>query len=111
MARKTNGNTTTTRRKKAAGTVPAADAQVAPELGGQSLQEVPKNGKPANVIPMNLEDQIRRRAYELYLQRSAIGVSETGNENQDWLMAEREIRSRFGSQEQARGAAAGQVQR
>ena len=38
----------------------------------------------------NLQEQIRRRAYELYLQRGGV----PGNENQDWLVAEQEVRSR-----------------
>lgn len=111
MARKTNGTTTTTRRKKAAGAIPPPDVQVVPELSNEALGEVPKNGKPANVVAihMNVEDQIRRRAYELYLERSARGGSESGYENQDWLMAEREIHARLGGPEQAFGAAAGQV--
>lgn len=104
MPRKTNGNTTT-RSKKTTITVPPVDVQVAHEIG----KEVPKNGKPASVAPANLEDQIRRRAYELYLQRGATSGHESGNESQDWLMAEREIRSRLGGQNQALGAAAGQV--
>jgi Protein of unknown function (DUF2934) len=105
MPRKTNGNTTTPRSKKTTGSVPPGEVQVASEIG----KEVPKNGKSANVVPTNLEEQIRRRAYELYLQRRATSNHESGNENQDWLMAEREIRSRRGGQEQALGAAAGQV--
>ncbi len=42
--------------------------------------------KPTNG---NLEEEIRRRAYELYLQRGGV----PGNENQDWLVAEQEVRS------------------
>jgi hypothetical protein len=107
MPRKTNGNTTT-RSKKIVSPVPP-EVQVAPEIG----KEVPKNRKPANIVPINLslEEQIRRRAYELYLQRRAASGHESGNENQDWLMAEQEIRSRLGGQEQAFGAAVGQVRR
>jgi hypothetical protein len=99
MARKTTGNTTT-RSKKTGAYVPPAAVQVAPE--------VPQNGKPAKTVPgkipvnvpvnlgVNLEEEIRRRAYELYLQRASAG-GESGNEDQDWLIAEREIRSRYGS--------------
>jgi hypothetical protein len=39
----------------------------------------------------NLEEEIRRRAYELYLQRGGV----PGNENQDWLVAEQEVRSQM----------------
>src|SRR5258708_2639809 len=38
----------------------------------------------------NLQEEIRRRAYELYLQRGGM----PGNESQDWLVAEPEVRSR-----------------
>jgi hypothetical protein len=59
----------------------------------------PENGKSEsrkaesrkNVFPINLEDEIRRRAYELYAQR---GYS-TGNEAEDWLTAEREVLQRY----------------
>ena len=93
MARKTTGSSTTSRSKKTAASIQPAAVQVAPE--------VPKNGKPANlvlVVPVNLEEEIRRRAYELYLQRRATAGNENvnGDENTDWLIAEREIRSRYG---------------
>jgi hypothetical protein len=94
MARKTTGNTTTNRSKKTAASVlPAA---------GQVVTEVPRNGNSASLASTNLEEEIRRRAYELYLQRRATAGSENlnGDENQDWLIAEREILSRHGGQEQ-----------
>jgi hypothetical protein len=91
MARKTTG-ITTTRSKKAGASVPPATVEAAPE--------VRKNGKAANVAPVNLEEEIRRRAYELYLQRRATAGAGNGDENQDWLVAEREIRARQGGQEQ-----------
>ena len=100
MARKTTGSTTTSRSKKTAASIQPAAVQVA--------SEVPKNGKPANLVlvdpPVNLEEEIRRRAYELYLQRKATAGNENvnGDENTDWLMAEREIRSRYDKQERRR---------
>jgi len=45
-----------------------------------------------NAIPINLEDEIRRRAYELYAER---GFS-SGHEHEDWMRAEREVRQRYG---------------
>ena len=108
MARKTTGNSTTIRSKKTAASIQPAPMQVAPEVP----REVPQNGKSAHVVPgnlvpsnllapSNLEEAIRRRAYELYLERRAAAGAENGNgngdENQDWLIAEREIRSRLGS--------------
>jgi len=104
MARKTTGSSITNRSKKTAATIQPAAVQVAAELG----KDVPKNGKsvsmvPGNVVPsnlnLNIEEEIRRRAYELYLQRRATAGGENGHgdENQDWLMAENEIRSRYGT--------------
>jgi hypothetical protein len=92
MARKTNGNTTTNRSKKTGASVPPAAVEVAPEVG----KDVRKNTKPSNLVPVNLEEEIRRRAYELYLQRRGTAG---GDENQDWLLAEREIRLRYGRQD------------
>jgi DUF2934 family protein len=50
-----------------------------------------------NAIPINLEEEIRRRAYELYAER---GFS-SGHEHEDWLRAEREVKKRYS---QARSA-------
>jgi hypothetical protein len=94
MARKTNGSAST-RSKKTAGSVQPAAVQGA--------SEVPNNGKSTNVVPFpvpaNVEEEIRRRAYELYLERRATAGDANGNENQDWLIAEREILSRIGGQD------------
>ncbi len=100
MARKTTGSTTAKRSKKAEISVAPADVQVAPEVHTEVRKDMPGNGKPAhlvppNLVPVNLEEEIRRRAYELYLQRRATAGAENGNENQDWLIAESEIRSRY----------------
>jgi hypothetical protein len=38
----------------------------------------------------NVEEEIRRRAYELYLERGRT----PGHEREDWITAEREVRSR-----------------
>jgi len=99
MARKTTENATTIRGKKTGVAVAASAVQGALEVN----KEVRKDGRPSNVVPINLEEEIRRRAYELYLERRATAGDESGNgngnESQDWLIAEREIRSRHGSQE------------
>ena len=104
MARKTTGSTTPKRVKKTEIPVAPADMQVAPAVQAgvhsEVRKDVPQNGKPANLspaknVPFNLEDEIRRRAYELYLQRRATAGAENGNQNEDWLMAESEIRSRY----------------
>lgn len=56
--------------------------------------EVVKNESRKNVVPINLEDEIRRRAYEIYEQRGA----GSGSEAEDWLTAEREVRQRYRQQ-------------
>ncbi|MGA8540894.1 MAG: hypothetical protein WB566_15430 [Terriglobales bacterium] len=101
MPRKTNGSTAV-RSKKTEVPVPAA-VQATPEFQPEVGHDSPRNGKSANLqlvnppanLPMNMEDEIRRRAYELYLQRRATAGAENGNQNQDWLIAENEIRSRY----------------
>jgi hypothetical protein len=47
------------------------------------------------VVPINLDDEIRRRAYELYQQRG----SSPGSEAEDWFTAEREVRDRYQQQQ------------
>jgi len=49
---------------------------------------------PINRVPSNIEDEIRLRAYELYLQRGPA----SGSEAEDWLTAEREVRQRYHQQ-------------
>lgn len=44
-----------------------------------------------NVFPINLEDEIRRRAYEIFEQRGFMA----GDEREDWLQAEREVLARY----------------
>jgi|HubBroStandDraft_4_1064222.scaffolds.fasta_scaffold191295_2 hypothetical protein len=94
MPRKTNGSTTVRNKKAAVPAVPAT-----PEFQPEVSHDSPRNGKSANLEPVNppvnLEEEIRRRAYELYLQRRATAGTGNGNENQDWLIAESEIRSRY----------------
>jgi hypothetical protein len=73
----------------------AANVQVASETtfptpsSDLRLQAVAETKK--NVIPINLEDEIRRRAYELFEERGGI----PGNEHEDWVRAEREVLARY----------------
>jgi hypothetical protein len=46
----------------------------------------PAKERPKKTLP--LEERIRRRAYELYVQRG----NQSGSELDDWLQAEEEIR-------------------
>jgi hypothetical protein len=68
----------------------------AEKTGAASQTGKVEAGKPEagkNVLPTNLEEEIRRRAYELYEQRGK--ASGTGGEADDWLAAEREVRQRY----------------
>ena len=49
-----------------------------------------------NVFPINLDEEIRRRAYELSEQRGFV----PGHETEDWLVAEHEILARYTEQQQ-----------
>lgn len=62
--------------------------------------EVVRHEPRKNVLPINLEEEIRRRAYELYQQRG----SSNGNEADDWYRAEREVRQRYQQQASAQSA-------
>ena len=101
MARKTTGNGTT-RSKKTALPTEAAAVQPAPV---QVVPEVRKNVTAINVAVkkanVDLDEEIRRRAYELYLERKGIA----GDPTQDWFIAEREVRARYASPNQSALAA------
>lgn len=49
-----------------------------------------KPGTPAVPTPIDLEAQIRQRAYEIYEERGCT----PGQEGEDWLRAEREVLAR-----------------
>jgi hypothetical protein len=53
--------------------------------------EIVKPDARANIVPINLEDEIRALAYELSARRGFIA----GHENEDWLAAELEVRQRY----------------
>jgi hypothetical protein len=90
MARKTTG-TGTTRGKKT--TTPPAE--VAP-LHTTPLQvpESRRNVTPISVVgkkpAVDLDEEIRHRAYELFLERQGAA----GDPANDWITAEREVRAR-----------------
>lgn len=56
--------------------------------------EVVKSESRKNLVPINLEDEIRRRAYEIYELRG----STSGHEAEDWFAAEREVLQRYTQQ-------------
>ena len=82
----TNGNETTVN--------PISDLQGAAEVNAQVTADTrvqPSMEGRRNIVPINLEEEIRRRAYELFQERGGV----PGAENEDWLRAEREILSRY----------------
>ena len=56
-----------------------------------------KSDARANLVPINLEDEVRRLAYLLSERRGF----EPGHETEDWLTAEREVRQRYHPQQSA----------
>jgi hypothetical protein len=132
MARKADG-TTTSRKKKAAPPTETAALQPAPapevldaEVRGNvmSTSAIPTNVMPTNVTPinvapiktaprktqpssanpeLNLDDEIRQRAYELFLERKGAA----GDPAADWFVAEHEVRARRAGRETAFAARQG----
>jgi hypothetical protein len=56
--------------------------------------EIVKAEPRSNLVPINVEEEIRRLAYLLSERRGF----EPGHETEDWLVAEREIRDRYHQQ-------------
>lgn len=85
-------------------TRPAAQSNTAqepkPASEARKIGVVKSEPRKNVVVPINLEDEIRRRAYELYQHRG----SAPGNEAQDWFTAEREVRERYQQQHQQQSA-------
>jgi Protein of unknown function (DUF2934) len=70
----------------------------------QASNSQPSKAKPkakprtkAKSLQVTIEDIIRLRAYEIYLERGAT----PGNPHEDWDVAEREVRAHFGHQAEA----------
>ena len=95
----------------AANSTPAASTAAVPNTAVSTLQAAAENLKKETpkvepkkleivkadtkkIVPINLDDEIRRRAYELSERRGF----ETGHENEDWLNAEREVLQRYHQQ-------------
>ena len=65
-----------------------------PDNGSKKVLGVVKSDSRPHVVPINLEDEIRRRAYELAERRGFA----SGHETEDWLTAEREVLARYRQQ-------------
>ena len=85
----------TTRKRKSADVAPSATDETA--MDGQPVGSIPTVEEPVldtsstnETSPQDdTEDEIRRRAYELYVSRGAAD----GDDLSDWLEAERLVRS------------------
>jgi hypothetical protein len=64
-------------------------------IAGGDPMPTPARGKGPLTETLSLEERVRRRAYELYVQRG----NESGSEVDDWIQAEEELRQ---AEEEAR---------
>jgi len=76
----------------------AAPVASTPTENTSDIREVRRTAPDArkNIVPINLDDEIRRRAYELWEENG----HEAGREQEHWLSAEREVRGRYTAQRQ-----------
>jgi len=73
--------------------------QAAPETRSEARKtakkpEIVRSEPRANLVPINVEEEVRRLAYLLSERRGF----EPGHEAEDWLTAEREVRQRYRQQ-------------
>ena len=70
-----------------------------PRNGGAAKNVTPINKRiskqtKTDSTPVNLNEEIRVRAYEIYQERG----DQPGSEHEDWLLAEREVLARHNQQ-------------
>ncbi|MGB8064694.1 MAG: DUF2934 domain-containing protein [Candidatus Sulfotelmatobacter sp.] len=85
----------------------SADLTTAEKNASETAQSEPKkpSRKPtivktearASIVPINLDDEVRRLAYLMSERRGF----DPGHETEDWLAAEREVRQRYRQQQSA----------
>jgi hypothetical protein len=70
--------------------------QATPETRSETRKkpEIVRPEPRANLVPINVEEEVRRLAYLLSERRGF----EPGHEAEDWLTAEREVRQRYRQQ-------------
>jgi hypothetical protein len=68
----------------------------APELRKTGKPEIVKSESRSNLVPISLENEIRKLAY-LFSERRGF---EPGHEAEDWLNAEREVLDRYHQHQQ-----------
>ena len=95
VPKKTSNDTSVPATVEAASTAPAADgngsAVVAASAKPARKPAIVKSEPRANLIPINLEEEIRSLAYLISERRGFT----PGHEAEDWLAAEREIQQRY----------------
>src|SRR5580692_4433250 len=74
--------------------VAAKHESTSPKNGDARKPEIVREETRANLIPINLDDEIRRLAYLLSERRGF----EPGHDAEDWLNAEREVLARYHQQ-------------
>jgi hypothetical protein len=80
--------------------MPVGERSPAPVVAATSVMPKTSQARPrvkAKPMQASIEDVIRLRAYEIYLQRGAT----PGNPHEDWNVAEREVRAHFGQEAEA----------
>jgi Protein of unknown function (DUF2934) len=98
-APKKNGVDQTATPVETAVTPSAVEATASQPMSGESKKlarkpSIVRSEPRANIVPINLEEEIRRLAYLLSERRGF----EPGHETEDWLMAEHEIMLRYHQQ-------------
>jgi hypothetical protein len=87
---------TTSEKTNGAPIAPPVSATAAENISG--MREVRKTAPDTrkNIVPINLDEEIRKRAYELWEENGR----ESGRDNEYWLSAEREILGRYSATRQ-----------
>jgi hypothetical protein len=100
--KKTNGEVGTTPVVATSATLTTAEKnaseQTQPELKKASRKPtIVKTEARASIVPINVDEEIRRLAYLMSERRGF----EPGHETEDWLAAEHEVRQRYRQQQSA----------
>jgi hypothetical protein len=87
---------TTSEKTNGAPIAPPVSAAPAESISG--MREVRRTAPDArkNIVPINLDEEIRKRAYELWEENGRA----SGRDDEYWLSAEREVLGRYTAQRQ-----------
>jgi|SRR5271166_866195 len=99
VPKKVSNPTSVTAVEAATASIPATEGNGSAEKKMEATKiarrpEIVKTEARPNLVPINLEDEIRRLAYLLAERRGF----QPGHEAEDWLVAEREVRQRYHQQ-------------